>query len=175
MSPNNEKNDDCASAALERRQLKISFAPTAEEQGQAAAPSASTEPGKVRGPYVSRSTCAPELSYRLISSSAPRFTALPPMTSTPESCQSTMKSPAMLSVRMTDSPAASVPYAERLTCPRSRVTSLKLQPVISTGVAPRLVNSMNSPPFPPGIYSVIRTLAPLGAGHMMLQFVPSPW
>src|SRR6476661_4553823 len=69
-----------------------------------------------------------------------------------------------VSVRITDSPAATVPYVPRSTAPGASALSLKLHPVRSTGALPTLVNSMNSPLVPEYMYSVMR-MTPARTGH----------
>ena len=65
------------------------------------------------------------------------------------------------SVRIADSPGCSVPKAVRSTLPGVRLSSSKLQPFMSCGASPTLVNSTNSPPLPALEYmnSVILTSA----------------
>ncbi len=56
------------------------------------------------------------------------------------------KADAVMSVRMTDSPAATMPNTEpKSTVPAARESSSKLQPVMSMAALLRFVNSMNSP------------------------------
>ncbi len=84
-----------------------------------------------------------------------------PITLTPsQRPQAVRNASAATSVSSTDSPACRLPNAPSGTLPGRLLSSSKLQPAMSTGWSPTLVNSMNSPSVPWYMYSVMRTMPP---------------